>query len=212
MQVATNENDTNLYLKWAAEAALQNAQRFEEKMGPYSAEIVPGTGANWHAVIPAPAHERVAAAHLVARGFGIYLPEIDVTIIRRGRKVDLVRLLIPGYLFVYVWDIARHVNRIRACPGVMDFLKADGQIRVIPWSMIDQLRVIENQERPLSLPMDEVIKPRKKRWRRSRKEIQAVPAEIIGIHAYSPMMEEMRQAGIDDAARISAFNKALGLS
>lgn len=205
----------DLYLEYCKQA-VETSRRFDEKMGPYSAEIVPGAEATWHAVITAPAHERIAASHLISRGFGIYLPETEDVEVKRGRKVTRTRPLIPGYLFVYVWDIARHARRIRACTGVLDFLLSDGRIMVIPWAIIDQLRVIENYERPIVLPMDEVVRPKqakKKRWRKSRAEpsLQAVPAEIIGVHAYSPFIEEMRQ-GLDDENRIAVFKRALGLA
>lgn len=194
---------------------IETSRRLAEKAGPYSAEIVPGTKPTWHAVLTAPAHERIAASHLIARGFGIYLPETEVVEFKHRREVKRTKPLIPGYLFVYVWDIARHTSRIRACTGVIDFLQADGRIMTIPWAIIDQLRVIENYERPIVLPMDEVVRPKqakKKRWRRSRAEpaLLAVPAEIIGVHAYSPFIEEMR-SGLDDENRLAVFNRALGL-
>jgi transcription antitermination factor NusG len=209
------QRTSNLYREYCRQA-VETSRRLDEKMGPYSAEVLPDVEATWHAVITAPAHERIAASHLIARGFGIYLPEAEDVEIKRGRTVKRCKPLIPGYLFVYVWDIARHARRIRACTGVLDFLLADGRIMTIPWKIIDQLRVIENYERPIVLPMDEVVRPKqakKKRWRKSRAEpgLLAVPAEIIGVHAYSPFIEEMRK-DLDDENRIAVFRRALGLA
>lgn len=211
-------NESNLYLEYCKQAAIDQIRHMDEKTGPVAAQLA-GEQGSWCGLVVAPQHERVAAAHLSGRGFGIYLPEVEVTEIRRGRKVDLRRLLIPGYLFVYLWGIAQNHVRVRNCPGIIDFMRLEtGAIRVIKWDIINELRVIENLKNPISLPMDEVISApvhRKRRWRRSRKQepqIRYEQAEIVCVHAYSPFVEELREAGLDDEARISAFQRRLGLS
>lgn len=213
MLVDQNQNDLYLAYCRATEASVR---RIDEKMGPYRAEIVPGAKASWYALLTAPSHENIAAVHLSARGFGIYLPEFEITDVRRGRMVTRTRLLLPGYLFVYVWDVARHTRRIHACPGVHGFMTFGEQVLALSWDVINEIRVIENLERPLSLPMDVVAAPRKKnrRWRRSRiahTETVQVPNEILCVHAYSPFIEAMRRAGLDDEDRIKAFHHRLGL-
>lgn len=218
--LAPNENGkSNLYLQWVQQAQ-ERMRVFDEKNGPYRAELVPGSQGRWHVLTIAPSHEKIAAGHLIGRGFGIFLPETGSTEIRRGRKVDLLRLMLPGYLFVFVWDAARNARRILACPGVHGFLMQDDHYAVVPWDLINHLRVEENKTRPLTM-MVEVAVPQR-RWRNSRKaktkpepvtvlrEVPVSQEDIVSVHAYSPYLEEMRTA-IEPEARISAFHKALGL-
>lgn len=210
--LARNEAADNLYLAFCRQAE-ERVRMLDQQAGPYSAQLASPKGV-WVALITAPAHERIAAAHLVARGFGICLPETEVTEVRRGRKVERTRILIPGYLFVYVWGVDAHAPRLRATPGVIDFLRQEGDIRSIPWEVINELREIENRERPMLLPMQEVARPKKgRRWRRSRRPLEQVaePEPIVAVHCWSPFIEELRDAGLDDEARIAAFNRRLGL-
>ncbi|NEV80101.1 hypothetical protein DYI24_23990, partial [Rhodopseudomonas sp. BR0C11] len=126
----------------------------------YSAEIVPNVKGAWYVVETMPGEERIAAAWLCARRFGVYLPEFEVTEIRRGRKVDAVRRMFPGYVFVFVWDIEAHFVRILACPGVRGVMmtqsapaacdvavyRVRGGLRpaAVPDEIIDRVRAVEN--------------------------------------------------------------------
>jgi hypothetical protein len=85
----------------------------DERRGPLDAEIVEGCSPRWHAIVAAPAYERIAAAHLAGRRFGIYLPETEYEVVRRGRKRRKHRLMLPGYVLIFVWDIDRHLRRVR---------------------------------------------------------------------------------------------------
>lgn len=183
------------------------------------AEVFPEVSPQWHVVTVLPGQERTAANKLSERRFGVYLPESEHTEIRRGRKVDLRRLLIPGYVFVFAWDVDRQVDRIRNCDGVRGLLFVNGRIAVIPDRIIDRVRARENFERPLkgitgiTLASDTVKKP-KRCWRKSRKEenpLEAKDNEIIGVHSYSPFLEEQRTAAAGDE-QVSAFHKALCLA
>lgn len=188
-------------------------RRADERRGPLDAEIVAGCSPNWHVIETYAHHERIAAGHLVGRRFGIYLPETEYCEIRRGQKVEGLRLLLPGYVFIFVWDIERHYRRICAIPGVIAPLRADGQICVVPDTIINRLRAIENGERfRLTITVEEVV--RKKRHRESRKTVREIPVyecDIIGVHAYSPYLEEQRQRETEIRAVQSDFAKAMGL-
>lgn len=211
--LARNDDSPNLYLEFCRQAE-ERVRMLDQQTGPYSAQIKSEEGV-WVALITAPAHERIAAAHLSARGFGVCVPEADFTEVRRGRKVTGTRIVVPGYVFAYVWGFWEQRNTMLSCPGVIDFLRQDGAVRFIKWDEINELRVIENTLRPLSLPMQDVVRPKKgRRWRRSRLPMEQVaePEPIVAVHCYSPFIEELRQAGLDDAARIAAFNRRLGLS
>jgi hypothetical protein len=86
--------------------------------------------------------------------------------------------------------------------------------------MVDVVREVENERRPTihvreAAPANTGKKPTR-RWRRSIKPTEHASThdnDIIGVHAYSPMIEEARQAMLTDQAegRLEAFHKALGL-
>lgn len=182
------------------------------KQGGYSAEIVEGTAPKWYVLTTAANQERIAASHLIGRRFGVYLPETERTIVKRGN-----RLLFRGYVFLFVWDIDRHQRRIRACPGVMGFLCREGRPAVLPDAEIDKIRKYENSERPICLPIEAVATPKKKkkRWRRSRRAVEeAVPEEenaIVDVRPWGFRFDEPLVSPVEET-RISALHKALGLA
>lgn len=139
------------------------------------AEIVPSHSPIWYALATATGGEKIAAAHLVGRGYGVFLPEIEGVEVKRGVKRDFTRPMLPGYLFVFVWNIELHARRLRCTPGVYYILSADGCPASIPDALIHDLQAMENLARPLasSLNEGEAIRPKKKRWRKSCKPKQS---------------------------------------
>lgn len=182
-----------------------------ERQGPLDAELRPNGGGephgHWWAVTTMPNHEGIAGAYLIARRFGIYLPQFPQTQIRRGRKIDYTRNMLPGYIFVYVWDIARHWRRILAIPGVTGMLP-----RIVPDHMIDTLRAEENKLNP-EYVMEEVIYYRKRRKKQQQhvvqRRTQVNPDDIVSVHAksYWTGIETM-----NEQQRESLLHKALGLN
>jgi transcription antitermination factor NusG len=191
------------------EAALAANARISKRQGPYEAAII--ANATWHILTVAPNCDRIAAGHLIGRRFGIYLPETN------GPRAGTREPLLPGYLLVFVWGIADHAKRILDCPGVIDFLQRDGEIVVVQDEIVDDIREIENRERPSVLAATAIAaaggasRKKKKRWRRGRKSkvVQDNGDEVVAVYPYSPILASME--GLDAAARISAFFSALGL-
>lgn len=179
-----------------------------------NAEVYPGVTPHWHVATVMPGQERAAADDLSERCFGIYLPESEDVEVRRGRRVEIKRLMLPGYVFVFVWDVDRHMDRIRACDGVRGMLFLNGRVAIVPDGMIDRIRMVENQYRPLKGLVQEPTKKQKRCWRKSRiaklvEQAEAEANEIVSVHSYSPFIEALRQNS--DEERVSAFHKALGL-
>jgi len=185
---------------------------------PTLAQIVPGVEPRWHVVETHPNRERTAAGHLIARRFGVFVPEKEETIIRRGRVLDQVSLMFRGYVFVFVWDVVQHINRIRAIPGVMRMVSfADGTPAVISDELIDKIRVVENTLRPLPAIMDDIVKPKKGRWTKKQKMIYQLQREqarrdfeVVACRPWSPFENDIMT--LDSEGRNQTLRKALGLA
>jgi transcriptional antiterminator NusG len=192
-----------------------------------SAEIVPGVEPHWYVIEVAPNRERTVAAHLIARRFGIFIPETEEVLIRRGRKVDVARLMFTGYVFVFVWDMGRHLGRIESIPGVARIMRkptsdseAFGAPRIVSDYQIDQIRAVENTKRPLFAAIVEEVEPKKKkrRWRKSRKDAKELASEladerdndIMLVRSWSPFQDSLMT--LDSDGRNGALLNALGLS
>lgn len=172
------------------------------------AEIRSGHTPQWHVLVTVPGQERIAAAHLSGRRFGIYLPEIEI-----DDKSKTIEPMFRGYLFVFVWDIDFHWRRILACPGVVEILQVDGQPAVLPSHEIDRIRSIENENRPLRASLESVAKPKKRhRGYHKSKQKQShafTESEIISVRTWSAFTDGINR--LDAEARTTVLERALGL-
>jgi transcription antitermination factor NusG len=79
---------------------------------------------------------------------GVFLPRFVPGAILRtktNQATDLSeKLLFPGLLFVFVWDILRHWRRIMSCPGVQSIM-VDGSEKpvIVPDDEISHIQVLE---------------------------------------------------------------------
>ena len=185
---------------------------------PLRAELVPGVSPRWHVV---EAHrERTAAAHLIARRFGVFVPEKEQTVVRRGRKFEQTTLMFPGYIFVFVWDMGVHLHRIRAVPGVSNVMYIDGKPAILSDELIDEIRAVENHERPLPTIMvpDEIAMPTKKgRWRKNAKRLYDLQRkqwehdnEVVGCRSWSAFQDGLLT--LDEEGRNQTLRNALQLA
>lgn len=194
---------------------------------PHSAEIVPGITPLWHVIETHPNHERTAASHLIARRFGVFIPETEETIIRRGRRLDVTRLMFTGYIFVFVWSIMKHISRIESCPGVARIIFVDDQPdqprrpAVITDKKIDEIRAVENSKRPLPLIMTDgmaTFTKKKRRWSKKKlewfelqqKQQRDRDNEVISCRPWSPFQDSLIR--LDSQGRNLTLLNALGLS
>jgi len=180
---------------------------------PLAACIVPGRAPAWYVACVAPAHEGIAAGHLIGRRFGIYLPETEEQIIKRGRRVKVLRPMFPGYLFVFMWMSGANYDRVHSCPGVLRILCVNAQPVVIPDGVIDATRAVENKKRPLCITWEAfgVVKRVKRRWRHLRKFNQHTinDNEIVAVRTWSAFMDGID--ALDGDVRNRVLNRALGL-
>lgn len=182
---------------------------------PRNAEMVAGVAPTWHLIETYSNSEREVALELSKRRFGVFVPEVEEIVIRRGRKLDCVRPMFPGYLFVFVWDVLGHRDRIENISGVMRLVFFhDGKPAVISDKMIDQIRAVENSKRPLPLPVVRAMaqKRGKKRWRKSCTVMSENEAdnEIIAVRAWSAFQDAL--VTLDSGTLNQALRTALGLS
>lgn len=173
---------------------------------PRNAELVEGVTPKWHVVETFAHCERKVADELVARRFGIFVPESDETIIKRGRKIKRVQLMFPGYVFVFVWDVLEHRARIEAIDGVLQLVLITSPIGPVPAELsdqqIDQIRAVENGERPLP-----DVRANKKGRRKAKR---AFDNDVIAVHPWSAFQD--RLLTLDSEGRNQTLRKALGLS
>jgi transcription antitermination factor NusG len=119
---------------------------------------------------------------LTKRRFGIFVPECQETIIRRGRVIDRRIQLFPGYVFVFVWQTDENWNKIVNIRGVV------ASIGSLTDAEIDKIRYLENCERPIVLQyFDELqaVPHKRKRRRKPRQVVVSVPDEIVKTRAWS---------------------------
>ena len=176
-----------------------------------NAELVPGVEGRWQVVEVYPGAERKVADEMIVRRFGIYLPEFEETIVRRGRKIDRTELMFPGYIFVFVWDAVEHRSRIEAIGGVLRLVM---DVNGVPLGLtddeIDLIRTVENQRRPLRLQEFSVeVEPRKKRRRRRKRIATKILDEIIATRPWSAFCDGLM--AVDSEVRNQTLQKALGL-
>lgn len=193
-----------------------------DPVNPLSAEIVPEVSPNWHVLETHPNHERTVASYLIARRFGMFVPETEADEVRRGRKMHVTRLMFTGYVFVFVWDIGKHANRLMAIPGVARIMCYEDSLKrpkpvVVSDAIIDQIRAVENSKRPLPAVMvdDDVVYPKKKRarWRKHRKDKSEVEQErandIMSVRPWSAFQDAL--IALDESGRDQALMRALSL-
>lgn len=188
---------------------------------PRYAEIVGKDGPKWHVVEVFASAQADVAAELAQRRFGIYVPECDETLIRRGRKINRRVPIFSGYIFVFMWQSDQHWQWIVNTPGVIAIV---GELTD---AEVDIVRRVENGMRPviIELPVDVEAEPvrckskKKNRWK-NRKSAKAkmkrkpiteedLRNEIITTRAWSAFDDLIQ---LDSEGRNQSLRKALGLS
>jgi hypothetical protein len=168
---------------------------------PRAAQLVLGVDPHWLVVEVA---SRDVEAQLMKRRFGIYVPECQETIIRRGRAVTRRTRLFPGYVFVFLWDTAENWHRIASIRGVI------AGIGSLPDEAIDRIRYLENCERPIVLQYFDELQPvphKRKRRRKPRQVVVSVPDVIVKTRAWSAFDDIVHN--LDGEGRSEALRQML---
>jgi hypothetical protein len=195
------------------EALAKPARLHDER----NAEVLPGVIPAWYVIEVYSGAERKVECELVARRFGIFIPEEDVTVIKRGRKVDRRELMFPGYIFVFVWDAWRHRSRIECIDGVQGMLCLYGEPVVIRDDEIDLVRAVENGQRNAPTVREEPKgqdgerKTPRRRPKRSRRIKRSAPPQsnVIPVLSIDEFVTGIK--ALDSTERNQTLLRTLGL-
>lgn len=94
----------------------------------------------WYVVLTKPKQEDRAEEHLKAQGGEVFLPRIQLEKIRKGKRVQVVEPLFPGYLFVNVKGCEQLIGSIRSTRGVRQLLRFGVEPLEIRADLIRDLR------------------------------------------------------------------------
>lgn len=94
----------------------------------------------WYVVLTKPKQELRAEEHLRAQGGEVFLPRIALEKMRKGKRVNVIESLFPGYLFVNVEGCEHLVGSIRSTRGVRQLLRFGIEPIEIRQDLIDDLR------------------------------------------------------------------------
>lgn len=200
-------------------------ERPMQSRDPRFAEIVEGGTPSWHVVEVFASAQADVAAELAEHRFGVYVPEVDETIVKRGRKIDRRVPMFSGYVFVFAWYSDQHWHWISNMPGVIAIV---GELAD---EDIDRVRWVENQNRPIIIdiepvkaePVQRSKSKKKRRWKKGRATNHANHAkaskpkpiteqdlrdQIITTRAWSAFDDIIE---LDSDGRNQTLRKALGL-
>jgi len=184
--------------------ALEIIAVLRERDGPYEAEIIPAVDPQWHLVQTYAGQEEKAVAFLADRSIGVFMPKFSDDASLKVSGIELCtgrKLIFPGHLFVFVWDIEAHWRRIMACPGVWRVLMDRPEHPVVvPDTAISFIQALQFGLSP---------RPKgKRKSRRARFEAMAGGEDSVSIFTKSYWTDAHR---LEPGERISLLHKALGL-
>jgi transcription antitermination factor NusG len=147
-------------------ARVDAAEHVRDRRSNENATISETVTPKWHVLEVFAGSEMDTVEWLAERGFGVFLPVYFVSSISRGRLVHRRRIVIPGYVFVFVWDIEAHRSRITACETVTKIMMDGETAAKVKDEDIQKLRAVE-----LYLDTFSSASKKKRRRRRNRRNI-----------------------------------------
>ena len=93
-----------------------------------------------------------AAENLGRQEVETFCPMIRVEKIARGKRIEALEVLFPGYLFVQLGEASVSATSIRSTRGVSHFVSSGGRPIKVPSGLIEQLqrRVSEQEDQVMS--------------------------------------------------------------
>jgi len=191
---------------------------------PRYAEIVEGLVPRWYVVEVFASAQAEVAETLIGHRFGVYVPEVEETVVRRGRKFDRCVPMFSGYLFVFMWYSDAHWQCISSIPGVVEIVGS------LTDAEIDVVRAMENLKRPVIIDVEPEPEPapvvrakskKKRRWKNrkgAKAKAQVKPKVITEAYLRSQIVTTRAWSAFDDVLQLDSegrnqtLMRALGLS
>ncbi|WP_051057039.1 transcription termination/antitermination protein NusG [Bradyrhizobium yuanmingense] len=197
-----------------------------EPRDPRHAEIVAGEDPKWYVVEVFASAQAEVAEVLAGHRFGVYVPEVEETIVRRGRTFDRRVPMFSGYVFVFMWYSDQHWQCISGIPGVVEIVGA------LTDAEIDVVRFEENKKRPVIIDVEPEPEPepvvqtkskKKRRWKnrksaKAKAKAAAKPKVITEAYLRSQIITTRAWSAFDDVLQLDSegrnqtLMRALGLS
>ena len=94
---------------------------------------------HWYAVHTKARDEKLAEENLQRQGFATFLPRIKASKRRRGRWLEVIEPLFPGYLFARLDLLIQDSSPIRSTRGVLGLVRFGGDPAPVPPGLVEQL-------------------------------------------------------------------------
>jgi transcriptional antiterminator RfaH len=98
----------------------------------------------WYAVHTKPRQEALAERNLLCQRLEVYLPRLNASRRRRGKRVDVVECLFPRYLFVHIDTAVESTATVRSTRGVNDLVRFGDRLVHLRDDLIEQIRARED--------------------------------------------------------------------
>jgi hypothetical protein len=142
-------------------ARVEAAERAGDRRAAENATINEDIEPKWHVLEVFAGKEMDTVEWLAERGFGVFVPLYFISEINRGRVNARRKKVIPGYVFIFVWDIEAHRSRIMSCETVQKIMMDGDRAAKVKDEDIQKLRALE-------IYLDTYTRSGKKKRRRRR--------------------------------------------
>lgn len=192
--------------------ALQITAVIETRDGKFDAEIIANCRPLWHLLNVRPGSEDKTSEFLVERGFGVFIPrfqkgaKLRIPIEPKKRvdrlsyeEIDLSeKLIFPGRILLFCWDVLAHWRRIKSCPGVHSVLCNDSECPIVV--MDGQIAKIQ----AMQFTLVPCAKPRDRHKSRRRNRDEGGDMLTITTKSYWVADEQARTSLLDKAMRVAS--------
>ena len=106
----------------------------------------------WYCVHTRPRAEAQALEHLRRQGFECFLPRLQRSVLRGGRRQTVVEALFPRYLFLRADADVTSLAPVRSTRGAVGLVCTAGEPAAVPDELIERLQADANADGLITLP------------------------------------------------------------
>src|SRR5690606_247840 len=106
----------------------------------------------WYCVHTRPRAEAQALEHLQRQGFECFLPRLQRSVLRGGRRQTVVEALFPRYLFLRADADTTSLAPVRSTRGAVGLVRTAGEPAIVPGEFIERLQADANADGLITLP------------------------------------------------------------